>query len=99
MICGGENATDGCQLVVFSVNIAFAHCFVAPTLHPYIKPAGHLQIELHILKFEHTCIRPVPSHLEVLTTILFSYRQMVFILMMMLGQDDDHLVWNQSFVF
>ena len=99
MICGGENATDGCQLVVFSVDIAFAHCFVAPTLHPYIKPAGHLQIELHILKFEHTCIRPVLSHLEVLTTILFSYRQMVFILMMMLGQDDDHLVWNQSFVF
>ena len=40
VICGGENGTDGCQLVVFSVDIAFAHCFVAPTLHPYRSACG-----------------------------------------------------------
>ena len=44
MICGGENGTSGCHLTVFTVNVAFAHHFVAThpstTLPPYKSASG-----------------------------------------------------------
>ena len=36
-ICGTENDPNGCHLVVFSVEVAFAHHYVAPH-HPHPSP-------------------------------------------------------------
>ena len=34
VICGGESGTNGCHLAVFTVDIAFAHHFMATRLPP-----------------------------------------------------------------
>ena len=36
-ICGTENDPNGCHLVVFSVEVVFAHHYVAPH-HPHPSP-------------------------------------------------------------
>ena len=38
VICGGENGTNGCYLVVFTVDI-LAYYFIIP-LPPYRSPSG-----------------------------------------------------------
>ena len=43
-ICGAENGTNGCHLAIFSVDVAFAHYFVAPTTPPPSTPVGVLVV-------------------------------------------------------
>ena len=54
MICGGENGTNGCHLVIFSEDVGFASYFVAT--HPLLP--SHLVGELVVLA------PPVKSYLK-----------------------------------
>ena len=49
VMCGADNGTNLCHFTVFSMDVAFAHHFVAPyihpsTLHPYISVCGIVYI-------------------------------------------------------
>ena len=54
MTCGGENATNGSHLAVFSEDIAFACHFVAPCPSPPSHPIGVLVV----------LAMPVKNHLK-----------------------------------